>query len=503
MGPSKDQTGFEQGGINSSDYFKLYNNEQLQIVQESGLGVDIKSSTISAIGQADDVILASNDIRNLSIQAKLIENNCEQHRITLVPKKTKLLAIYHEKQSPDVEYAKLINPVTIAGKSVDFVDEAEHVGVLRSKCGNVPNINRRISAHKRAMAAISSIGIARAHRGSPASSLKMQEIYGTSVLLSGLASLVLSTKEISMLENHFKKTLENLQKLHKNTPKPVVYMLAGSLPLEALLHCRQLSLFSMICRLKNDVLHKHAKLVLTSANPSCKSWFFEISKICRLYRLPHPLTLLDCNLNKKDFKRQVKLKVRQYWHDHFTREIGSGNYKSLAYFHPTSFRIGRPSLLWVYSMHHPFESAKAIVVAKMLSGRYRTDWFKRHWTDNKEGFCLAPTCKEIPGDMTHMFVSCPSLRPVQKKIQIIWLQKTLSCPPLNLFLNWMWTELPEKFLQFILDPSRFHEVAILCEIYGPAVFNQIMYLTRTYAFYIDRFNCNLRTSLKPNVKRQN
>ena len=84
MGPSSDQTGFEQGGINSGDYFKLYNNEQLQLVHDSELGVDISSCTISAIGQADDVILASNDIRNLSLLAKMIENNCRQHRITLV-----------------------------------------------------------------------------------------------------------------------------------------------------------------------------------------------------------------------------------------------------------------------------------------------------------------------------------------------------------------------------------------------------------------------------------
>ena len=394
----------------------------------------------------------------------------------------------------------MINPVTIAGRSVDFVDEAEHVGVLRSKSGNLPNINRRISAHKRALAAISPIGIARAHRGSPASSLRMQEIYGTSVLLSGLASLVLSAKEISILENHFKNTLENIQKLHKNTPKPVVYMLAGSLPLEAILHCRQMSLFSMICRLKDDVLHKHAKFILTSANPSCKSWFFEISKICRLYKLPHPLTLLDSDLRKEDFKRLVKQKVRQYWHDHYTREISSGDYKSLAYFHPSSFSIGSPSLLWEYSRYHPFESAKATVVARMISGRYRTDWFKRHWTENKEGFCLAPTCKEIPGDLTHMFVSCPSLHSVQKKMKHIWLQKTSLCPPLTLFLHGMWTALPETFLQFLLDPSRFYEVAKLCEIFGPVVFSQIMYLTRTYVFYIDRFNRNLRSDSKSIIR---
>ena len=47
---------------NSSDYYKLYNNEQLKSAQTSGLGVDIGSDVISAIGQADDVILAASSL---------------------------------------------------------------------------------------------------------------------------------------------------------------------------------------------------------------------------------------------------------------------------------------------------------------------------------------------------------------------------------------------------------------------------------------------------------
>ena len=31
MGPIHDQCGFEQGGVNSSDYYKVYNNEQLEL----------------------------------------------------------------------------------------------------------------------------------------------------------------------------------------------------------------------------------------------------------------------------------------------------------------------------------------------------------------------------------------------------------------------------------------------------------------------------------------
>ena len=108
---------------------------------------------------------------------------------------------------------------------------------------------------------------ARGHRGSPASALKIQQ--------SGLAALVLSQKEVSLLENHYKTVIERIQKLHSNTPRAFVYLLAGTLPLEGILHSRQLTLFSMICRLKMDPLYKHAYYMLTTANSSSRSWFFQ------------------------------------------------------------------------------------------------------------------------------------------------------------------------------------------------------------------------------------
>ena len=70
MGPAEDVTGFEQGGINSSDFYKLYNNEQLVTAQGSYLGACIGSAVISAVGQADDVILMSNDIYSLHLLVK-------------------------------------------------------------------------------------------------------------------------------------------------------------------------------------------------------------------------------------------------------------------------------------------------------------------------------------------------------------------------------------------------------------------------------------------------
>ena len=41
MGPIYDQHGLEQGGCNSSDWYKIYNNELLKTIQKSKQSVDI------------------------------------------------------------------------------------------------------------------------------------------------------------------------------------------------------------------------------------------------------------------------------------------------------------------------------------------------------------------------------------------------------------------------------------------------------------------------------
>ena len=78
MGPASDITGFEQGGINSSDYYKLYNNEQLETAQQSRLGVDIGSSVVSAVGQADDVMLVSSSLEKIQLLITLTEDYCKK-----------------------------------------------------------------------------------------------------------------------------------------------------------------------------------------------------------------------------------------------------------------------------------------------------------------------------------------------------------------------------------------------------------------------------------------
>ena len=150
MGPISDQLGVEQGGPNSSDFYKIYNNEQISGAQTSGFGTSIGNVNVAAIGLADDTALVSNDISQLQHLLQLTLNYCQEYQVQLSAVKTKLL-IYSATDSDYVKYCKLLSPLHIGTTRIPATDSAEHVGVLRSVTGNLPHIQQRIIAHRRAL----------------------------------------------------------------------------------------------------------------------------------------------------------------------------------------------------------------------------------------------------------------------------------------------------------------------------------------------------------------
>ena len=100
----------------------------------------------------------------------------------------------------------------------------------------------QMNGHRKAVSAVMHAGLARGHRANIAACLRVESVYGTAFLLSGLASLVLSSKEEATLGQYYKVYIQRLLKLHQATPAPVVFMLAGCLPLPAQLHMKMFSL---------------------------------------------------------------------------------------------------------------------------------------------------------------------------------------------------------------------------------------------------------------------
>ena len=491
MGPAKDGTGFEQGGINSSDYYKVYNNEQLVTAQSSELGVDVGSAVISAVGQADDVLLLSNDIYSLKLLVKLTEDYCKKYRVKLEPKKTKLLGYCTKKTELLVKLAAANDIITIDGTPVHFTNEAEHVGVVRNTAGNMPNILCRVAEHKRALGAVLSVGMARGHSGSPAAALRVHQLHCMPVLFSGLSSLVLNSGEVKIIDKHYQFTLQSLQRLHQRTPRSIIFFLAVSLPGEAHLHLKQLTLFSMICHLPEDPLHHHAKYAMTNLAPSSLSWFHQIRNICLQYSLPHPFTLLETPLSKTRFNNLAKLMVTEYWRQVLVAECTSPSLSSLRYFDPLKASLSQPHPIWTSTAGNGYECGKGTILARMVSGRYRTEMMCRFWSTNKEGYCLAPTCNLVHGDLEHLLVVCPALDHVRHRLHSLWLLKTADCPPLQRLLMWILGSPPDTQVRFILDSTACPQLITMIQVFGPEIMHRVCYLTRTWAFSIHRHKMKL------------
>ena len=156
----------------------------------------------------------------------------------------------------------------------------------------------RFVAYRKALYAILPVGLARRHRVNPVVGIQAHQVYGTPVLLSGITTLVLSTAEIKLLDQHFKNTVMNLRKLLDKTPSCVVYFLGGHLPGSAILHMRVMSIFGMICRLPGTPLHRIAEYLLVSAKPNSGSWFLQVRDLCLKYKLPFSLSLLNSPISK-------------------------------------------------------------------------------------------------------------------------------------------------------------------------------------------------------------
>ena len=490
MGPIRDLLGVEQGGINSDRLYKLANNDQLNVAQLSNLGVDLGSYIVSCIGQADDSALQANDIHSLQNLLLLTLDYCQRYNVTLVPEKTKLLAFSPPGCEQLVDYAKIISPININGRFIPFTDSAEHVGIVRSINGNGPNILARFTAHRRAVFSLLSSGLARGHRGNPAASVRVERLYGIPVLLSGLASLVLSTSDVSVITGHFKQHMERLLKLHKASPDPVVWFLAGCLPAEALLHLRMLSLFGMVTRLYggDNVIACHARNMLASAKPSSHSWFLEIQKISLKYLLPHPITFLNNPPTKQSFKRLVKSAVLDFWEKKFRSQALLLKAGSLKYFDPNFMSLSRTHPLFTTCGSSPYEVSKAVTQARWLSGRARVESLTRHWdTSNKAGICpLCRIVKPTVGTMEHFLLSggCPAL--VEARLSMLSFIQAYMVPRPYLFpiFQALWDVEESLTMQLLLDCSVIPSVIKLEQESENPVMKDLFYLSRTYVFKI-------------------
>ena len=428
------------------------------MAQASGLGVDLGDQVISAIGQADDIVLVSNCLHSLLNLLNLSLSFCSDHHINLCVDKTKLIAVSTPSMALSVDYAKLTSPVNINGVEIPFTSTAEHVGILRNEHSNLPHLMGRIKAHQNALNAVLHTGAARHHRGNPAASLRIDQMYAIPSLLSGIGAIPLLKSEIDMIDHHLKETHEQLLRLHPRTPQPVVCFLAGCLPGSALVHLRIFSIFVMICMQEDGILHHQALRTLIRAKQSSRSWFTTARDLCLQYGLPHPIELLQTNQSKEQVRNLMKKAVLSYWEQKLRDEAEP--LLSLEYFKPQFMSLTSPHPILTTAGSNSYQTAMSTVQALMLSGRYRTELLCSKWAPQSSGSCLTPTCKGlgIPEGLQHILVSCGSLEETRKGLTAFTDKQSAKHPEIKPLIDKYYCPQHPDFPQFIIDCSVLPDV---------------------------------------------
>ena len=275
-------------------------------------------------------------------------------------------------------------------------------------------------------------------------------------------------------------------RLHPQTPRCVVAFLGGSLPGSALIHLRMFSLFGMICRSPNSILHSHAVNILTVAKPSSKSWFLEIRTLSLQYRLPHPLLLLQSPPSKDAFKKLVNKKIVDFWETKLREEAMP--LTSLKYFNPNFMSLTAPHPIWTTAGSSPYQVTMSTIQGVMVSGRYRTEKLCSHFSKDKTGFCQTPHCKGLDyfEDLEHILADCPALEDTRTRLRSFTANYCQSLPEVQPLIDVLSSPSNPSYCQFLVDCSVLPEVIAATQTCGPQLLVHLFRITRTWCYCLHR-----------------
>ena len=235
--------------------------------------------------------------------------------------------------------------------------------------------------------------------------------------------------------------------------------------------------------------------ILSSNLTGCRSWFHEIREIFQQYSLKDPLHYLITPPSKASFKCRTRHHVLDWWNVKLRADVAE--LPSLSLFRPELpsiplFRadfmsLSQPHPIWTSAGSSPYEVRKATVQARMLSGRYRTCWLRRHWSGDQSGSCRVPGCSGEPGTLRHLATGeCQGLSQALIRATALWKSFLKDNPIIFPVIKHYSLSHPDDFLAFLVDPTTKAPVIALAQLHGTIIIEQLCYLTRTWLFYMHK-----------------
>ena len=168
------------------------------------------------------------------------------------------------------------------------VKQAVHLGIIRTNTladNMTVNVEENVKKSRRSAYGLFGGGFHGNNGLDPETLILLFNTYITPVLMYGMELIIPKTTALEQLERYQKKLLKQLLSLPPNAPDPAVYLLSGTLPVEAQLHIRALSFFNNICNQADNSIEKNfTRRQLISKSNESSSWFIEIKYIPVLWK---------------------------------------------------------------------------------------------------------------------------------------------------------------------------------------------------------------------------
>ena len=117
--------GIKQGGINSPDLFSIYFNGLTESLRNTKTGCYLYKMFLAIILFADDICLLAPTRSALQKLINSCESYCKEYCLTFNPTKSKILVF-----SKKTVNLSGLEPVTINGKPIEFIESIKYLGVL-------------------------------------------------------------------------------------------------------------------------------------------------------------------------------------------------------------------------------------------------------------------------------------------------------------------------------------------------------------------------------------
>ena len=286
----------------------------------------------------------------------------------------------------------------------------------------------------------------------PEIALAQYKQYVLPTLLYGLEAIVLEENNLNKLELYHRRNLRFIQHLPKSTATPAIYLLLGTLPIEAEIDLKILSLFNNIIRPNSDsppalYIREIILRQLANLDDISSGWTRHVTKILAKYKLPTAYELITVPPKKTQLKQTIKKAITKHWTEVLQEEANTKI--SLHFLISISCTIGQIHPTWMH-INSDLDIKKATIKTQILTQRYPLA------TSPTAGQCnvACPLCKNDAETTKHFLLLCPATNPDR----IPYIAKILQyIKPLSLSID------PDNLTQLILDPSLSFEPDIMYE----------------------------------------